>query len=70
MTKQTHVEQRAEVHIFAGSDTAHTAQGVNGIATATPELTPLMLDDATGKLVVWDGQSRHSGGHFSLGINR
>ncbi|EEB46353.1 bacteriophage lambda head decoration protein D [Providencia alcalifaciens DSM 30120] len=56
MTKQTHVEQRAEVHIFAGSDTAHTAQGVNGIATATPELTPLMLDDATGKLVVWDGQ--------------
>ncbi|HHR5813996.1 TPA: head decoration protein, partial [Providencia alcalifaciens] len=52
MTKQTHVEQRAEVHIFAGSDTAHTAQGVNGIATATPELTPLMLDDATGKLVV------------------
>ncbi|MGK3404268.1 head decoration protein, partial [Escherichia coli] len=42
--------QRAEVRIFAGNDPAHTATGSSGISSATPALTPLMLDGATGKL--------------------
>lgn len=38
-----------------GSDPAHTALGASGISAATPAMTPLMLDAATGALVVWDG---------------
>ena len=56
MVTKTITEQRAEVRIFAGNDPAHTATGSSGISSATPALTPLMLDEATGKLVVWDGQ--------------
>ncbi|MEB7742200.1 head decoration protein [Escherichia coli] len=56
MMTKTVTEQRAEVRIFAGSDPAHTATGISGITSATPALTPLMLDETTGKLVVWDGQ--------------
>jgi hypothetical protein len=57
MTFTTTTEQRADNRIFASSDPAHTAVGASGITTATPALTPLMLDDASGKLVAWDGQS-------------
>ncbi len=53
---KTITEKRADAHIFAGSDPAYTATAVSGITAATSALTPLMLDDATGKLVVWDGQ--------------
>lgn len=60
MVTKTITEQRAEVHIFAGNDPAHTATGSSGISSATPALTPLMLDEATGKLVVWDGQKAGS----------
>lgn len=31
-------------------------KATSGISVAMPALTPLMLDDATGKLVAWDGQ--------------
>ncbi|PHH47937.1 head decoration protein [Pluralibacter gergoviae] len=55
MTFGTKVETRVDPRVFAGSDPVHTATGANGITTDTPALTPLMLDDATGKLVVWDG---------------
>lgn len=55
MTFKTYTQERDEKRIFAGNDTAHTATGSCGITTATPALTPLMLDAATGKLVVWDG---------------
>ncbi len=53
---KTTTEKRADVHIFAGNDPAHTAKATSGISAAMPALTPLMLDDATGKLVAWDGQ--------------
>ncbi len=53
MVTKTITEQRAEVRIFAGHDPAHTATGSSGISSATPALTPLMLDEDTGKLVVW-----------------
>ncbi|EFS9589069.1 head decoration protein, partial [Escherichia coli] len=53
MVTKNITEQRAEVRIFAGNDPAHTATGSSGISSATPALTPLMLDEATGKLVVW-----------------
>ncbi|HDZ8177682.1 TPA: head decoration protein, partial [Escherichia coli] len=36
------------------------ATGSSGISSPTPALTPLMLDEATGKLVVWDGQKAGS----------
>ncbi|HDD9945277.1 TPA: head decoration protein, partial [Escherichia coli] len=49
---KTTTEKRADVRIFAGSDPAHTATATSGISAATPALTPLMVDDATGKLVV------------------
>ncbi|EIM7614480.1 head decoration protein [Salmonella enterica] len=57
MTFKAITQQRDEKRIFAGNDTAHTATGSNGITAATPALTPLMLDAATGKLVAWDGQN-------------
>ncbi len=60
MVTKTITEQRAEVRIFAGNDPAHTATGSSGISSPTPALTPLMLDEATGKLVVWDGQKAGS----------
>ena len=53
---KTTTEKRADVHIFAGDDPAHTAKATSGISAAMPALTLLMLDDATGKLVAWDGQ--------------
>ena len=53
---KTTTEKRADVHIFAGSDPEHTATATIGISAATPALTPLMLDDATGKVVAWDGK--------------
>ncbi|EDA0854538.1 head decoration protein [Salmonella enterica] len=56
MTIKTVTEIRDNRRIFAGHDEAHTATGASGITAATPALTPLMLDDATGKLVAWDGQ--------------
>ncbi|EFH2605804.1 head decoration protein, partial [Escherichia coli] len=46
MVTKTITEQRAEVRIFAGNDPAHTATGSSGISSATPALTPLMLDGA------------------------
>lgn len=52
MVTKTITEQRAEVRIFAGNDPAHTATGSSGISSATPALTPLMLDEATGNLQV------------------
>lgn len=57
MVTKTGKETRQEQRIFAGSDPAHSAIGVNGITTATPALTPLMVDSDNGKLRVWDGQS-------------
>ncbi len=60
MVTKNITEQRAEVRIFAGNDPAHTATGSSGISSATPALTPLMLDEASGKLVVWDGQKAGS----------
>ncbi|MFW7430658.1 head decoration protein [Escherichia coli] len=56
MVTKTITEQRAEARIFAGDEPAHTATGSSGISTPTPALTPLMLDAASGKLVVWDGR--------------
>lgn len=56
MAINTITEQRTEVRIFAGNDPAHTSTGPCGITTSTPALTPLMLDETSGKLVVWDGQ--------------
>ncbi|HHX9833087.1 TPA: head decoration protein [Salmonella enterica subsp. enterica] len=56
MTLTTTTETRAERRIFAGNDPAYTTTGASGITAVTPALTPLMLDDATGKLVAWDGQ--------------
>lgn len=56
MTFKTITQQRDENRIFAGNDPAYTTTGASGITAATPVLTPLMLDDATGKLVAWDGQ--------------
>ncbi|MBJ5777750.1 head decoration protein [Salmonella enterica subsp. enterica serovar Derby] len=56
MSFTTTIETRADNRIFAGNDPAHTATGVSGITAATPMLTPLMLDDTTGKLVAWGGQ--------------
>ncbi|STM76352.1 phage head decoration protein [Escherichia coli] len=49
MVTKTITEQRAEVRIFAGNDPAHTATGSSGISSATPALTPLMLDEDTGE---------------------
>lgn len=49
---KTTTEKRADGRIFAGSDPVYTATGTSGISVATPSLTPLMLDDASGKLVV------------------
>ncbi|HCL5307954.1 TPA: head decoration protein [Salmonella enterica] len=57
MSFKTVTQQRDEHRIFAGNDPAYTTTGASGITTATPALTPLMLDAATGKLIVWDGQS-------------
>ncbi|ECF3882211.1 head decoration protein [Salmonella enterica subsp. enterica serovar Ank] len=56
MTFSTTTEKRPDKRVFAGNDPAHTATGPSGVTVETGELTPLMLDDATGKLVVWDGQ--------------
>ncbi|EAP9507932.1 head decoration protein [Salmonella enterica] len=56
MSFKTVTQQRDEHRIFAGNDPAYTTTGVSGITTATPALTPLMLDEASGKLIVWDGQ--------------
>ncbi|EEL4302948.1 head decoration protein [Salmonella enterica] len=56
MTFKTTTQQRDENRIFAGNDPAYTTTGASGITVATPALTPLMLDDATGKLAAWDGQ--------------
>lgn len=56
MVTKTITEQRAEVRIFAGNDPAHTATGSSGISSATPALTPLMLDEATGNW--WSGTDR------------
>ncbi|TXQ55002.1 head decoration protein, partial [Escherichia coli] len=60
MVTKTITEQRAEVRIFAGNDPAHTATGSSGISQATPALTPLLLDEASGKLVASDGQKTGS----------
>ncbi|HBX6083908.1 head decoration protein [Klebsiella pneumoniae] len=56
MTTKTITEQRADVRIFAGDDLAHTATGYCGISSPTPALAPLMLDEESGRLVLWDGQ--------------
>ncbi|MDM3447999.1 head decoration protein [Citrobacter sp. Cb027] len=55
MMTKTVTEQRAEARVFAGNDSAHTAVGNSGITSATPALTPLMLDSSSGKLIAWDG---------------
>lgn len=59
VTKAT-TEQRAEVCTSAGNDSVHTATGSSRISPPTPMLTPLMLDETTGKLVAWDGQKAGS----------
>ncbi|HCM1914652.1 TPA: head decoration protein [Salmonella enterica subsp. salamae serovar 28:r:e,n,z15] len=56
MSFTTTIEKRADNRIFAGNDPAYTTTGMSGITAATPELTPLMLDETSGKLIVWDGQ--------------
>ncbi|EKF5023980.1 head decoration protein [Salmonella enterica] len=56
MTFKTTTQQRDENRIFAGNDPAYTATGTSGITTSTPALTPLMLDETSEKLKVWDGQ--------------
>ncbi|ECD2402282.1 head decoration protein [Salmonella enterica] len=56
MSFKTVTQQRDEHRFFAGNDPAYTTTGASGITTATPALTPLMLDATTGKLVAWDGQ--------------
>lgn len=56
MTFTTTTEKREDRRVFAGDDPAHTATGSSGVQAETPALTPLMLDDATGKLVAWDGK--------------
>lgn len=55
MSFKTETQPRDEHRIFAGNDPAYTTTGASGITTATPALTPLMLDADTGKLVAWDG---------------
>ncbi|HFZ9214456.1 TPA: head decoration protein [Salmonella enterica subsp. diarizonae serovar 61:r:-] len=60
MSFKTVTQQRDEHRIFAGNDTAYTTTGVSGITTATPALTPLMLDEASGKLIIWDGKKAGS----------
>lgn len=40
----------------AGSDPIYTGLFASGLTSATPAMTPLMVDEGTGKLVVWDGQ--------------
>ena len=57
MSFKTTTEQRIDPRIFAGNDPAHTATGACSVTKATPVLTPLMLDNATGKLVAWNGES-------------
>ncbi len=61
---KTTTEKRADVRIFAGSDPAHTATATSGISAATPALTPLMVDDATGKTggMGWSESRNGSGG--------
>ncbi|MDO2311011.1 head decoration protein [Escherichia coli] len=46
--------------MFSANLRAQPATGSSGISSATPSLTPLMLDGATVKLVVWDGQKAGS----------
>ncbi|HHL9257047.1 TPA: head decoration protein, partial [Escherichia coli] len=36
---KTTTEKRADVHIFAGNDPAHTAKATSGISAAMPALT-------------------------------
>ncbi|STH85051.1 phage head decoration protein [Escherichia coli] len=60
MVTKTITEQRAKYVFLPVMIPAHTATGSSGISSATPALTPLMLDGATGKLVVWDGQKAGS----------
>ena len=58
---KTTTEKRADGRIFAGSDPVYTATGTSGISVATPSLTPLMLDDASGKLVACGGAGTGAG---------
>lgn len=41
--------------LLGNSDPAYTATATGALTAATPALTPLMLDTAAGKLIVWDG---------------
>lgn len=65
MVTKTITEQRAEVHIFAGNDPAHTATGSSGISSATPALTPLMLDGATGNSILQPEDLREPAANMS-----
>lgn len=40
---------------LGNSDPAHTASAPGALTDSVPAMTPLMLDSAAGKLVVWDG---------------
>lgn len=40
---------------LGNSDPAHTASAPGALTDSVPAMTPLMLDPAAGKLVVWDG---------------
>lgn len=60
MVTKTITEQRAEVRIFAVMIRLIPPQAAAGFLLQHPALTPLMLDEATGKLVVWDGQKAGS----------
>lgn len=42
---------------LGGSDPANTATGPGELTAATPALTPIMLNETSGKLVVWDGET-------------
>lgn len=61
MSFNTTIEKRADNRIFAGNDPAHTATGSQRDNGNTPMLTPLMLDDTTGKLVALTAEGRNGG---------
>lgn len=42
---------------LGNSDPAYTASAPGELTAAAPAMTPLMLDTASGKLTVWDGES-------------
>ena len=56
----SNTEQFTHIQPLGNSDPAHTGFAPGELTKAVPAMTPLMLDEATGKLVVWDGQKAGS----------